>query len=287
MITWSFIIFVSIWFGFEFLDLILPSIIDPLALVAAGIPVGFTLTSWLFLLFRFISPLQPFHGFFLTILLFITCFFLHKFVPRPRRHTRVRGPEFFFILISTTILFFFLVDKSILKDSVNSSGTVFSDLPVHLGLITSFSYGSNSYRSQMMTPFYAGEKLSYPIIPDFFSAILVSCGGATLRMSIALPTMLLLVSLVILLHFFAGYFSSARFVPEFAIFCFFMAGGVGWRYLFVQQCRDNPNANMVHAFCDNIFTFWIHPLIHFLLPQRSALFSMPIVILITIGFCIQ
>jgi hypothetical protein len=276
------IVLVSIWFGFECLDIVIPHLLDPLALVAVSVPVGFTLVSWIFLFLRFFTPIKRFHGTFVTLFLTAASLWMRAFASRPERRMRARRGEFIGMICAVTILFFFLVDKSILKDSIGSSGTVFSDLPFHLSLISSFAYGANSYRSDMVTPFYFGERLSYPIIPDFFSAILVACGGAPLRVSVALPTMLLLLSLVILLHSLASFFSSRRFAPEFTVFCFFMASGIGWRYLFLQECRDDPNANMAHCFCHGVFTFWIHPLIHFLLPQRSALFSMPIVITITL-----
>jgi hypothetical protein len=66
----------------------------------------------------------------------------------------------------------------------------------------------------------------------------------------------------------------------FAIVFWLLAGGVGWKYFFNKECRDNPNANMVHCFCHDVYTFWIHSLIHFLLPQRSGMFSTPLSILI-------
>jgi hypothetical protein len=279
---WPFILLSSIWLGFEILTVFSPSVIDPLTLIAASVPVGFALTSWFFLLVRFFLPLNYLSGIVISITIFGACLSIRLLTPARSRRTRRRGIDFFCVLLGVTFLFLVLVDASILKDGVNSSGTVFSDLPFHLGLITSFAYGPNSYQRTMTTPFYAGEKLAYPIIPDFFSAVLVICGGASLRISVAVPTMVLLIALVVLVDALARYFSQLRFVPGLTIICFFFASGVGWRYFFVKECRENQNANMSHCFCANVFTFWIHPLIHFLLPQRSALFSMPIVVFITI-----
>jgi hypothetical protein len=276
------LVFASIWFGFECLDLVIPHILDPLALVAASVPVGFAAVAWIFLLVRAFTPIRRLHGVLGAIALACASIWLRALSLRPERRARGRRIEFVAVVLAAAVLFFFVVDRSFLKHSVGSSGTVFSDLPFHLSLITSFAYGVNSYRSATVTPFYSGERLSYPIIPDFFSTILVACGDASLRVSVVLPTMLLLLALVVLLHTLAALFSSRRFAPELTVFCFFMAGGVGWRYLFVPECRNDPNANMTHCFCQNVFTFWIHPLIHFLLPQRSAVFSMPIVITITL-----
>jgi hypothetical protein len=93
--------------------------------------------------------------------------------------------------------------------------------------------------------------------------------------------MLLLMSMLYLLHLLAGVYTQSRFVPELTVFTFIFASGIGWKYLFRADCRRDPNANMSHCFCAKVFTFWIHPLVHYLLPQRSGLFSMPVVITVT------
>jgi hypothetical protein len=164
---------------------------------------------------------------------------------------------------------------AMLKGGTSSAGTTFSDLPFHLSLISSFAYGANSGTGEFQTPFYLNENLCYPIIPDFHSAILVGCGGASLRISVAIPSMFLLYAVTFALHSLAIQFSSLRFVPELTIICWLLASGVGWKYAFSKNIRADPNANLVHAFGSNGYTFWIHSLIHYLLPQRSGMFSTP------------
>ncbi|OHT09660.1 hypothetical protein TRFO_21379 [Tritrichomonas foetus] len=269
------IILQSVWFGYEIIGALAPTKWDHLMVLSCGIPFGFTVISWLFLFIRLLVPINLYVGVFVIIILILLNTFLHAVCYR-NRYSRTYGTEFKIMSLLSYVLFVILIDKSILKDGIGSSGTVFSDIPFHLGLITSFSYGANSENLTMLTPFYYGEKLAYPIIPDFFSSILVSAGYASLRFSIAIPTLLLLMSTVYCVHFLALQFSGHQYVSELAVFCFLFASGVGWKWFFISDCRNDFNVNFSHCFCRDRHTFWIHPLIHFLLPQRSALFSIPI-----------
>ena len=281
---WSLLVVESVWLGYEILNRFAPAGFELLCVLAAAVPFGFTLVSWVFLGVRFLTPLNWRIGLVVGLLIFGLCAALNSVVPGKRAARKLPRMDIAFVVLMTycSLLFFLIVDCSILKNGIGSSGTVFSDLPFHLGLITSFAYGGNSDKRDMITPFYAGESLSYPIIPDFFSSVLVGCGLASLRISIAVPTFMILMGLVVLLHRLASSFTGLKYAPEFAVFCFLYAGGVGWKWLFLKECRDDVNTNLAHCFCHDRFTFWIHPLVHFLLPQRSALFSMPIVVFITI-----
>ncbi len=60
------------------------------------------------------------------------------------------------------------------------AGSVYADLPFHLNLLSSFVYGCNQQAtafSSLLSPFYSGEHLAYPYIPDFYSAALVAAGS--------------------------------------------------------------------------------------------------------------
>jgi hypothetical protein len=276
---WVFILVSSIWIGYEFVNIFAPSVWDQLSVLSAGIPVGITAVTWLFFLVRFFRPLDRAVGLIVSLALLVVSSVAHRWNLRKPKFRRL-SPEFLITFFCFSVLFYFLCDISYLKNGRHSSGTTFSDLPFHLSLISSFAYGGNSLSNMMWTPFYLGAPLSYPIIPDFFSAVLVGCGSASLRVSIAVPSLILLVSLLFVLHDIAGLFSDRRFVAELSIFFFMMAAGVGWKWAFNSECRGDVNANMAHYFCARKETFWIHSLIHYLLPQRSGLFSIAICILL-------
>lgn len=278
---YSFIIISSIWFGFEIINLLCPSEWDQLAVLAGAVPIGFALTSWIYYIIKFLFPLCPMTGIIISLLYMGISYLIHS---RNKKLFKLRAitPEFIIVLVIMAVIFLMLLYSSILYNGTSSSGTNYSDLPIHLSLISSMAFGGNSGNSKLKTTFYAGTNLSYPIIPDFFSSILLSCGRTSFRISIAVPSFLLLLSLTISLHTLGLTFSNLRFVPELTIVFFMLASGTGWRYAFLQECRNNPNTNYVHTFCTDVYTFWIHSLVHFLIPQRSASFSEPIVVLSTI-----
>lgn len=279
---WALIIVSNIWFGYELVFMLAPSLFEHLNVLASSIPFGFTISSWIYYFVRKARPLDRKSGVLISAAQCFVAFLIHQVQPKKRIGFRRLFTETYVVFAGIMILFYFLVDKSIIKDGTGSSGTTFSDLPFHLSLISSFAYGANSGFQELETPFYAGEKLSYPIVPDFYSSILVGCGNASLRVSIAVPTILLFLSLMVLMHYFAVLFGERRFVPELSLIIFIFAGGVGWKWYFLKECRHDPNANLAHAFCSGKYTFWIHSVIHFILPQRSALFSMPVALSVTI-----
>jgi hypothetical protein len=271
---WALILTSSIWLGCELTSILSPPYWDQLTILSCGIPFGFTLSTWAFFFIRIFRALDRITGVIGSLAMFAISAALRH---RSRKTFRVRPlrPEFLILLFVLSALYFKLTDVSMLKDGTGSSGTTYSDLPFHLALVSSFAYGANSGRGGFQTPFYLGEKLCYPIIPDLHSAVLVGCGGASLRISVALPTMALLYAMTFAVHALAAQFSSLRFVPELAVVSWLLASGVGWKYVFSSEVRHDPNANLVHAFGPHGYTFWIHSLVHYLLPQRSGMFSTP------------
>ena len=270
------IIHSSCWLGYELMNIFLPKVLDCIDCIALGIPVGVTVINWVFYFLRKLRTLDSYTGIFVLIFTYIVCFILNRIFNKKARKIR---PLYFetigvFILIFIVILFFCFI--SYLYNGIYTTGTVYSDIPFHMSLISSISYGANHGTGKFITPFYAGETLRYSIVPDFYSSILISSGNASMRSSYALPTLLMLISLVIAFLSLFRYFSRERFVPELALVFWFLAGGVGWKWWFVPKCRENNNTNFVHSLCGDEAVFWIHSFIHFLLPQRSAVFSMTI-----------
>jgi len=276
---WAAILHSSIWLGYEIVGALAPDVWDVFDLFAAGCPTGIALSNWFFYFYRRIHELDQTTGILFSIFMYISAFIIHQKLGIKRRIRKLRITLIcIFAMIMAMIMI--LLDVSFLKKGIISSGTTYSDLAVHMSLITSFSYGANSGTDKLITPFYAGTELRYPIVPDFFSSVLVSCGGASIRLSIVLPSLTIFVSVLISLISLFKLFASREYGVELSLFFFFFAGGVGWKWMLIPKCLRNYNANAIHSFCVEETTFWIHPLVHFMLPQRSGLFSFSLVIYI-------
>jgi hypothetical protein len=284
---WELVTIIPVWSCYELLSIATFAHWHPSLIFSAAVPVGFVTSTWLHFFGQLYTPL----GVTLSCLILglyvvvgTAAHFLH------RRWIWLHLPDTSYLVIGCCCLVFLVgCHSSFLQSGLCSQGTTYSDLPFHMNLITSFAYGVNSNRSSFwpfQTTFYAFETLIYPIIPDYHATVLVSV-GASVRMSLFIPSFMLSVSLVCALWHLGRQFSTERFVAEATVVLFCFAGGDGWKRLFRDYSSADPsvllNTNYAHNFGDHE-TFWIHPVIHFLFPQRSAMFSMPLVIVATIAF---
>lgn len=276
---WAYLIVVSIWTGYEFARFFAPAKWDQFVLLSAAIPIGCAFINWIFFALRYFITLNAKNGIFISVILTILCNYVHK---RNHRifHFREYPKEFYIVFIFLMGIFILFTDHSMLKNGRVSCGTIFSDLPFHLSLITSFSYGPNSVYRNMTTPFYLGEKLTYPIVPDFYSAILTACGKASLRVSLAVPTILMLTAMLFSMYYLFRQYSPLKYVAEMGMVLFVFAGGIGWKYFFIKESRDNVNSNYSHSFINGRETFWIQAIAQYIFPQRSGAFSIALCLLI-------
>jgi len=115
---------------------------------------------------------------------------------------------------------------------VGSIGAVYGslhvsvDYPFHISLISSFVYENNFppvYPQLINTP------LRYPLIVDFYSAILMKT-GFDLRSSLIVPNMLFQVASLCLIACFARRLTSKKYVGLLAALLFFFAGNFGFLY---------------------------------------------------------
>jgi hypothetical protein len=263
------------WTAYEILSLFLYPNWHPLFIAAAAIPVGFTLSTWYFFIVNLFAPLSPIQG----IALVILCLAVSVFVRRPLSDFPSLPARVYRIVASSFFLFVFLTDQFFLKGGIASLGTVSWDLLFHLTLITSFTHGVNCNRTSFWpftTPFHAHSPLLYPIFPDFHSAALFDC-GCSLRLSIVLPTILLGVSFTALLYLLLSRLTEHKYVPELGLFLYCVAGGSGWRHALDPVCWADSHMNFIHRWKYGDL-FWLQPVLQFLLPQRSAIYSMPMVL---------
>jgi hypothetical protein len=159
----------------------------------------------------------------------------------------------------------------------------YGDLPLHMAYITSFVWGNNI---PPQDPSYAGEKLVYPFLADFLSAIFLKL-GLNFKDMLFIPGLLLTIAFYGILYYFTYRLTKKRFAAIISLFIFFFAGGFGFYYFF-QDLVNTPHSLwsfLTHLPRDytkieRLNYHWITPLTCLNVPQRAFLFGFPITILI-------
>eukprot|EP01100_Stratorugosa_tubuloviscum_P000245 TRINITY_DN104_c4_g1_i1.p1 TRINITY_DN104_c4_g1~~TRINITY_DN104_c4_g1_i1.p1 ORF type:complete len:725 (+),score=270.14 TRINITY_DN104_c4_g1_i1:48-2222(+) len=191
------------------------------------------------------------------------------------------------IIIFSFILFSHLFDSHTLqKHGLNyySAGATWSDMSFHLQLINSFVYNENKYISLFSlpkSPIFAGFQLSYPFLPDFHCAILLSA-GISVRESIIFPGVILACTTLSLLYLFNLRFTGSSFAAFSSVILTICCGGVGgfsWirngHPLHEIHYRDYIQSFFSPDFSSRRELFWFSFLGHVMMPQRSSLYVFP------------
>ncbi|KAH0788048.1 hypothetical protein GPJ56_008030 [Histomonas meleagridis] len=155
-------------------------------------------------------------------------------------------------------------------------GAAYGDLPFHLNIISSFAVGCNNKRNglyNITSSFYGHERLVYPMIPNFFTAVLMSTGSGSLRISLFLPSALIILSLLFGMYSLSLKFTGNHFASALSIVIFANLGGLGWTRLFNPE---HGYGDWIHNWGRNRYEYWFHPIFHILVPQRASLWSMPL-----------
>lgn len=295
-----FFIIISIVTGF-LLTYLLASRYSIFERVAYGVAVGFGLHTWLVYLFSLIWKLQ-FKCIYLStsvLILFCSLFLwikwtslkdkiLHEvreikndFLPDKTScivHLAVFSffATIFWRLFSRTILF---KEDGLYVGLANNYG----DLPLHMAYITSFVWGNNI---PPQDPSFAGEKLVYPFLSDFLSAIFLKL-GLGFRNILFIPGLLLTVSLYGVLYSFTYRLTKKRLAALISTFLFIFSGGFGFYYFFYDLANTSHTlwSFLLHIPRDYTKILplnyqWITPLTCLNVPQRAFLFGFPITLLI-------
>ncbi|MBI5678353.1 MAG: hypothetical protein HZC52_07680 [Planctomycetes bacterium] len=159
----------------------------------------------------------------------------------------------------------------------------YGDLPLHLAYITSFVWGNNI---PPQDPSFAGEKLAYPFLSDFLSAIFLKL-GLDFRDILFIPGLLLTVAFYSIFYYFAYRLTKRRFTAIISAFIFFFTGGFGFYYFLQDLTHTSGNIWSFLMSLPRDYTkipslnyHWITPLTCLNVPQRPFLFGFPITMLI-------
>jgi hypothetical protein len=168
-----------------------------------------------------------------------------------------------------------------------SKGEVFTafannigDLPFHLQVISSFAHGDNFPPED---PTFAGVCFTYTFIADVIAAIFVRC-GASLRESMFVQNIVLILSLVGVLHRWTWELTKNRMACRLAPLLLLFGGGFGW-VVFVRDIAHRSDgflqflAHPPHDYMMGSDLWrWGNPLTTLLVPQRSLLLGLPVAV---------
>lgn len=187
---------------------------------------------------------------------------------------------FSYILTFWFAVFSILFSKNFFFKSDGIYSNTTTDLPVHLAFINSFLYGENFPHK---TPLYAGEKLAYPFLSDYFSAFLISCGmpqDASLNY-VGIFMCLLITSSI---YFMTLRITENKFSSNLSSFILFLGGSLGfWKFFEKDLPSFNYNIFETLKRAPNLYTDqyeynfqFFNFIIGYLLPQRSFIFGFPL-----------
>lgn len=293
-------IIVSVITGF-LLTYFLSSGYSILERVAYGVVLGLGLHTWLVYLFSLLWGLSGKSIYFSAIMLIVFCsIFLGikwaSFREKILNETREIRDDFLLNKLSYfahivvfsffTTIFWCLFSRTIIlkKDGLYVGLTNnYGDLPLHMAYITSFVWGNNI---PPQDPSFAGEKLVYPFLADFLSAIFLKL-GLNFKEMLFIPGLLLTVAFYGILYYFTYRLTKKRLAAIISPFIFFFAGGFGFFYFFQDLINTSHSlwSFLMHLPRDytkieRLNYHWITPLTCLNVPQRAFLFGFPITMLI-------
>ncbi|OHT04105.1 hypothetical protein TRFO_06404 [Tritrichomonas foetus] len=274
---WSIEIVVAIFFGFELTLTLAKNSITLPAVLSIAVLIGQYIFAWIVFLTSSTSQIMPFHGSIATIIQ--GCIGVLLFIRN--REMKLSYRVSFHILptialIASFIFFTVIMDRAMMKDNFYSIGAGFGDFPFHLNIMSSFAHGVNTRRRNpfdTVSVFYAGEPLAYPVMTNFYTASLMLTGGATQRIALFIPSLLVSFTLMHGLYTLSYYFSNCHKTAALSLFLFLNLGGLGFT---VWHNKKYQYGDYVFSWGNGKNAFWFHPIMHVLVPQRASLYSMPL-----------
>ena len=266
-------------FGFEIISFFLIKVLDFYSLVALGSTFGIIVSGWFCYISNLLfSPSFSF-GLFHTIINLSLSYLFYIKRPKVKYLTSYSSNCLVYSAFGPSLLVCYFIYFGLLYDGKMTKGASFSDIPFHMNIISSFAYGCNSERKSifdLISPYYAKEKLAYPIIPDYISAIYLKCFETSYLTSLVITSLVFAVAIFIILARIVFEFSKSELPCYIAPWLFLFDGGTGFIDFIIYPGLRNQ------FYTDFVFNIgerkcvWFHSILHYLLPQRAALHALPI-----------
>jgi hypothetical protein len=195
------------------------------------------------------------------------------------------GYTFFYIVVAAILWRAFQramieTPKGIFTGLLNN----FGDLPFHLSVITSFSFGNNF---PPQDPTYAGVHFTYPFLTDFVSAIFVRC-GADLRQSMFLENFVIAMAFVGLMHRWALVMLRDKLAAIITPMLVLLNGGFGWILLWEPVTKKSTQGltGILESLPPSFTVIpettwrWGNAMSTLLIPQRGFLLGLPLAVIV-------
>lgn len=197
------------------------------------------------------------------------------------------------VFVSVFALCALIVPKLLVeKDGGYSTGILnaYGDIAWHMSNITMFRDGQSA---PPQNPIFAGTRLTYPFLSNFFSATLLAASDS-FTVSVVYPAMILIPAVLTLMYCLVRNFTGGNKTAAIISVLLMLFGGAtaGWfrfgsdlaasdktlfEFMMSLPTRDYSGVGTD----DNGFHF-LNPVTSLLLPQRSFLFGMPLALLIVL-----
>jgi hypothetical protein len=156
-------------------------------------------------------------------------------------NTSMKKYEKYFLIfvICVEIIFIILLQRHMLSVTPNGFFTphnTFGDLQYHLAIINSFYFGNNF---PPQNPIYAGIRLSYPFMIDFYSAVFRTV-GFTIQNALIFPSAIFGICFFALFILFGYRFLRSKQGAVISSIIFIFNGGLGG-YLMLKESLYSPN----------------------------------------------
>lgn len=278
MITYVPAIASGCWAGYELVTFIMQNRWNFLLRLFSGIPIGLLYQSFFVFIVQYFINWSFSQG-----MLVISCcsgfaFVLHvmnlKF--KPSYKIIIKPIDIMFVIIYSVFIVYRL-HLVYFELGEFTRGSCYSDFSFHLELITSFAFGCNRERTSLLdfdSIFSAGDRLAYPVLPNFHASFLLASCGASIPDSMKWTAYLIGVSLVYLMYSLTLTFTKSSLATILAFPLWAFSGGLGFLELF-DGPDETHTSNYIHQF-RTFPVFWFQSMTHIYHPQRSATYAIPI-----------
>lgn len=270
----------SWYLGVSIVNYLLSGRANIMLIVTIGLPFGEILSAWIFFVCTLWFEANIIHCMFHSLFISIIALAITLITPFKQKTFKVAHLRFlFYSTVIPSLFVSYILTISIGFNGNEFRGAAYGDMPFHMNIISSFAFGCNKKRKTLFgvtAPFFAGEPLAYPILPNFYSAVFMQAFNCNYNQAIVIPSLAFVFSLFSILGQITLYFTGSCSAIVVVHVLFLFNGGTGFLHYFALKDNNLFYTDFVHNLGNGKHGCWFHSIIHVILPQRASLFALPI-----------